>query len=674
MQKLANDVDVALLPANTVAAAATRVIANLLVATDTQPAWRVMGDGRQDWGVGGTTAPDTSEYRVGAGKLRIDNALGISVAPSFPLHVMGAGSPPANWATYDPAGANQAGVIAAHCAAGAAGGGVVFGDGHGIFAAIGSMIQNGGPNPVGDLVVSSRKAIADAAFVERMRFTSGGGPSVWVGASGQTGVGLYCYGDVCANYGNASAQVYISTAGSIDFGASRDTSWYRQSASVLTSNGSINLPSSQRYSFNNDAWIERTLYVGYQAIHAYYMLTATGRVVADVGTAQETRLGYVDANATSGITFGSAADTYLFRGIAGVVATDGALAAQWSNTARVTVGDNSSAARIIFGSAGDTTLSRLGASILGTNSQFYSQPAANVDGFIYNPAGSSYGGYALTAKVQGATYPTWRVRADGYMEWGGGTAAADTNLSRIGNGAIGVVGGFYVTSVPQGIAYCYNPSAAPSGSTILLTSVQVASQPMFSIYADGVHRWGPGGGTGVDTSMYRTGANQLGTDGEFWLGRGAAASRLLFGTGDAFIKRTNTNQLATQGDWIVGQGQDTTGAGSRLYFGASASVWLYAVSLGVLRTDGRFSVAGMDVQRQPYGAQHHMEANASFLAAHGSGSVTFVSPFNTSLPTFALGTNASDGAPYADTISATGMTIYNQSAFAHNTSWIAEGP
>src|SRR6516162_10595570 len=58
-----------ILPADTTIAAATRIISNSLVATDTQPAWQVMGSGQFNWGPGGSTAPDTSLYRSGAAVL-----------------------------------------------------------------------------------------------------------------------------------------------------------------------------------------------------------------------------------------------------------------------------------------------------------------------------------------------------------------------------------------------------------------------------------------------------------------------------------------------------------------------------------------------------------------------------------------------------------------------------
>jgi hypothetical protein len=59
------------LPADVVVIATTRIIANKLAGGDTQPAFRLMGDGKHEWGVGGTTAPDISISRTAAGVLSV---------------------------------------------------------------------------------------------------------------------------------------------------------------------------------------------------------------------------------------------------------------------------------------------------------------------------------------------------------------------------------------------------------------------------------------------------------------------------------------------------------------------------------------------------------------------------------------------------------------------------
>lgn len=75
MQRLANALDTQLLPADTVDPAATRLIANKLIAADAQPAWRVLGSGLFEWGPGGAAAPDTSMGRAAAGVLNVNGAL-----------------------------------------------------------------------------------------------------------------------------------------------------------------------------------------------------------------------------------------------------------------------------------------------------------------------------------------------------------------------------------------------------------------------------------------------------------------------------------------------------------------------------------------------------------------------------------------------------------------------
>src|SRR5499427_553347 len=68
-------ISVSALPADTVVAAATRIVSNITTAGDTQPAWRVLGSGRMDWGPGGATAPDTNLYRNAASSLKTDGQL-----------------------------------------------------------------------------------------------------------------------------------------------------------------------------------------------------------------------------------------------------------------------------------------------------------------------------------------------------------------------------------------------------------------------------------------------------------------------------------------------------------------------------------------------------------------------------------------------------------------------
>lgn len=60
-------------PADTVVPSGTRIIANKLLAADTQPDWRLDGNGKIEWGAGGSNALDTNLYRPAANTLKTDN-------------------------------------------------------------------------------------------------------------------------------------------------------------------------------------------------------------------------------------------------------------------------------------------------------------------------------------------------------------------------------------------------------------------------------------------------------------------------------------------------------------------------------------------------------------------------------------------------------------------------
>jgi hypothetical protein len=63
---------------DSVTAAATRLVQSILVAGDTQPAFKITGDGHIQWGPGGSTAPDTNLYRALANELKTDSVLSVA--------------------------------------------------------------------------------------------------------------------------------------------------------------------------------------------------------------------------------------------------------------------------------------------------------------------------------------------------------------------------------------------------------------------------------------------------------------------------------------------------------------------------------------------------------------------------------------------------------------------
>src|SRR5215472_13991314 len=71
------------LPADTVVAAATRIISNKVLAGDANPTWRVLGDGSMQWGPGGAGALDLTLARDGAGNLIVLGSGGTSSGGFF---------------------------------------------------------------------------------------------------------------------------------------------------------------------------------------------------------------------------------------------------------------------------------------------------------------------------------------------------------------------------------------------------------------------------------------------------------------------------------------------------------------------------------------------------------------------------------------------------------------
>lgn len=62
-------------PQDAVTVAGVRLVSTKLVSTDAQPAFRIMGDGKHEWGAGGASAPDVNLYRPSAGFLHVDGVL-----------------------------------------------------------------------------------------------------------------------------------------------------------------------------------------------------------------------------------------------------------------------------------------------------------------------------------------------------------------------------------------------------------------------------------------------------------------------------------------------------------------------------------------------------------------------------------------------------------------------
>jgi hypothetical protein len=106
--------------------------------------------------------------------------------------------------------------------------------------------------------------------------------------------------------------------------------------------------------------------------------------------------------------------------------------------------------------------------------------------------------------------PAWRVLGSGHMDWGSGAAAApDTNLYRDSGGAtLATDSNFFVNG------YTYHQLSTPTLNAFATwLNWATDTQPHFAFRNDGRMAWGLGGTTAADTSLYRSAAGWLTTDG-----------------------------------------------------------------------------------------------------------------------------------------------------------------
>jgi len=113
--------------------------------------------------------------------------LGIGVMPALArLHAWGGGQITPSVDTATAAGLRSTVYVQDSGVAAGNGGMVMFGAGQGAFATIKGHILNGGTNTAGDLVISTRRAIADATLTETARFKSDGSTTLAAALTGTT--------------------------------------------------------------------------------------------------------------------------------------------------------------------------------------------------------------------------------------------------------------------------------------------------------------------------------------------------------------------------------------------------------------------------------------------------------------------------------------------------------
>jgi hypothetical protein len=702
------------LPTDTVIPAATRIISNKFLAADVMPAWRVMGDGRFDWGAGGSSAFDTSLYRSAVNMLKTDGGFeivgmasgtGIKVSGT-PNPVLGSnanasqriifnkllaadaneaytifGNGTQRWgaggvSTYDVdlfrSAANQlktswsflAGqdVYAQHGAAtqvrignssgnaslafGSALDAILYRGGAGLLRTdtaftAGTTVRaaynsNGGDgfyyNPSSSSVMTN--ALAFASFKQgdanSMLIIRGDGKHEWgpggasatdtslsrytpgglaINAVGTTSGRLRVYSAAATPFnafetlytGDAQLRFYIVSNGSIYWGdgaSSADIVLSRQAAGLLGL-GVSTMPVRLRM-FTAASGNALEIFNTTDSAAKFYMETS-GKLNWGVGGSSATDVNlyrgaadllktddafyavkdivanYGDANyqiwltPNAGIRFGAPWDTAVFRQQAGVVGVTGILAVSSAIYANQNLSSQiilNTDGHIYFGTAGDTHFYRSAAGILATDGGFRTNLAS----------GRSFGHYGAIAD----TAPKFQIAAsDGALSWGvGGTTATDTNLYRVAASSLETNGRMFWR-------------IAGVGSEAINLIVQGETQERFKLYNDGKHRWGPGGGSGVDTVLYRAAVGTLEIDASLIVGDGVAT--MTYGVfvrppavGTICFSTMPGNNGPNNYFQVNGQGTLQWGLG-----GANAvDTNLYRSGVNTLKTDGNLIVGG----------------------------------------------------------------------------------
>jgi len=145
------------------------------------------------------------------------------------------------------------------------------------------------------------------------------------------------------------------------------------------------------------------------------------------------------------------------------------------------------------------------------------------DGIVRWDEASQASKYLLQMKVSGDTDPRFRIRADGQIEWGSGSAAPDVALYRLRQNHLQVKNHFTVYRAVLGVE-C-------SSVAVEAFFVWINGEPVgrFYIYGNGKIWFGSGTGA-MDTNLYRLGASLLRTDDKFLAAAGIGVGNSAAGT------------------------------------------------------------------------------------------------------------------------------------------------
>jgi hypothetical protein len=384
---------------DSVVVAATRIVANKLLAGDAQPAFRILGSGRQEWGAGGAAAADAVLYRELAGRLRTDTffrAQDTTIGGIGPSGVTGIRfldtdlyRSGANLLKTD--GALTLGMDLTVANGGS--GSIYFGSAldTNLYRAAAAQLRTDG-----DLLIGQSAVVAYGNPAGKLYFGSAVDTSLYRAASGVVKTDGYFYAGqaIYANQGAATQVGLVAVGGSqagLSFGSAGDANLYRAAAGTLKTDGVLSVGSHVQ-TLGHLMCVSDTgkLFFGTAADTNLYRSAATalrtdgtlqsGSIMqAAFGTANEVGIGWGGLPG-AGLYFGNAADTNLYRLSSGALKTDGSLqAVGLTSTGSVTATDHLVAnkhclvdntdvgARLYFGSALDASLYRSAASRLKTD-------------------------------------------------------------------------------------------------------------------------------------------------------------------------------------------------------------------------------------------------------------------------------------------------------------------
>ena len=245
--------DTAKVDSDAVIAAAARIIASKLLGADTQPAFRILGDGTHSWGAGGASAPDTTLSRSAAGILKAAQHF----RAGLDLYAQDGG------ATQVRIGNNGGN---ASVDFGSAMDTRLYRNGVGVLGTdgwlkIGANTANEGIrfyDPASNGYGAIWRSNADGAL--HLQAQTGlylrptGAAKIWI--SNETGVAdtnlyrsaadtlktddsFYSAVDIAANLGSVANQIWLQASGRIVFGTALDTNLYRSAADILKTDDAL---------------------------------------------------------------------------------------------------------------------------------------------------------------------------------------------------------------------------------------------------------------------------------------------------------------------------------------------------------------------------------------------------------------------------------------------------